>query len=276
MKDFAGKTAFVTGAAQGIGLGICRALARRGANVAMADIAEAPLAAARAGLERAGARAMAVPLDVSDEAAVKRASSEVEARFGKVHLLFNNAGVVAPPKPVSEISLEEWNWLVAVNLFGAIHGIRAFLPLIKKHGEGGHIVNTASIAGLQVRAGRGTGGYAATKFAVVALSESLAQELAGSGIGVSVLCPAAVDTKIYEAPRRRPERFGGPFEPPAPDDARIALSSGMKPDEVGERVLHAIQDGEFYILTHAETKSWLEERHARIIAAFDQISRFDH
>jgi short-subunit dehydrogenase len=109
----------------------------------------------------------------------------------------------------------------------------------------------------------------------VALSESLAQELAGSRIGVSVLCPGAVDTKIYEAPRRRPSRFGGPYEPPPPDDARIALSDGMKPDEVGERVLRAIADGEFYILTHIETKAWLLERHARIIAAFDQIARFD-
>jgi len=272
--DFRGKTAVVTGAAQGIGLGICRALARRGANLAMADIAEAPLKAACAALGRDGAEAIALPLDVSDEGAVRFAAAAAEAQFGKVHLLFNNAGVVTPPKPVSEISLAEWNWLVAVNLFGAIHGIRAFLPLLRKHGEGGHIVNTASIAGLQVRAGRGTGGYAATKFAVVALSESLAQELAGSGIGVSVLCPAAVDTKIYEAPRRRPARFGGPFEPPAPDDARIALADGMKPDEVGERVLRAISEGEFYIVTHAETQAWLEERHARIIAAFGQIARF--
>ena len=274
--NFAGKTAFVTGAAQGIGLGICRALARRGANVAMADIADAPLKAAETTLGRTGAKTMSLPLDVSDADAVERAAAAVEAQFGKVHLLFNNAGVVAPPRQVSEFSLAEWNWLVGVNLYGAIHGIRAFLPLIRKHGEGGHIVNTASIAGLQVREGRGTGCYAATKFAVVALTESLAHELAGSNIGASVLCPAAVDTKIYEAARRRPARFGGPYEPPTPDDARAALADGMKPDEVGERVLRAIDDGELYILTHIETKDWLLERHARIIAAFDQITRFEH
>jgi NAD(P)-dependent dehydrogenase (short-subunit alcohol dehydrogenase family) len=272
MQDFAGKTAFVTGAAQGIGLGISRALLRRGANVAMADIDGAAVEAAR---EKLDGPSIAMTLDVSDAAAVARAAGAVEARFGKVHLLCNNAGVVAPPQPVSAVPLEQWDWLVGVNLYGAIHGIAAFLPLIRKHGEGGHIVNTASIAGLQVRAGRGTGPYAATKFAVVALSESLAQELEGSGIGVSVLCPAAVDTKIYEAPRRRPARFGGPFAPPAPDEARRALADGMSPDEVGERVLHAIIFGELYILTHEETRDWLAERHGRIMAAFDQIARFD-
>jgi NAD(P)-dependent dehydrogenase (short-subunit alcohol dehydrogenase family) len=275
MKDFAGKTAFVTGAAQGIGLGICRALAKAGARLAMADIAGDALEAARAGLERDGAQTIALPLDVSDAAAFERAASSAQARFGKLHILVNNAGVAAPPKPVSAISLEEWNWLVGVNLYGVIHGIRAVLPLLRKHGESGHIVNTASIAGLQVRPGRGTGGYAATKYAVVAFSESLEQELAGSPIGVSVLCPAAVNTGIYLASRRRPQRFGGPFEPPDPHPNQASLAEGLAPDEVGERVLEAIRGDEFFIFTHEEPRAWIEARHRRLADAFDRIERYN-
>ena len=275
MKDFAGKTAFVTGAAQGIGLGICRALAKAGANLAMADIAADALEAARAGLERDGAQAVALPLDVSDFAAFERAAAAAAARFGKLHILVNNAGVAAPPKPVSAIALEEWNWLIGVNLYGVIHGVRAVLPLLRQHGEAGHVVNTASIAGLQVRPGRGTGGYAATKYAVVAFSESLEQELAGSAIGVSVLCPAAVNTAIYLAGRRRPQRFGGPFEPPPPGPNHIALADGLAPDAVGERVLEAIRGGEFFIFTHEEPRGWIEARHRRLIDAFDRTTRYN-
>ncbi|HXQ50648.1 MAG TPA: SDR family NAD(P)-dependent oxidoreductase [Stellaceae bacterium] len=275
MKDFAGKTAFVTGAAQGIGLGICRALAKEGVSVAMADIAPDALEAACAGLARDGARVLALPLDVSDAAAVERAAAAVAERFGAVHILVNNAGVAAPPKPMSAIPLEDWNWLVGVNLYGVIHGVRSFLPLIRKHGAGGHVVNTASIAGLQVRPGRGTGAYAATKYAVVALSESLEQELAGSGIGVSVLCPAAVDTEIYASPRRRPPRFGGPFAPPEPHPNQASLADGLSPDAVGARVIQAIRDDEFFIFTHEEPRAWIEARHRRLVEGFDRIAAYN-
>lgn len=275
MQDFAGKTAFVTGAAQGIGLGIARALADAGVHVAMADIAETPLQAAAASLATDSVRTLALPLDVSDPAAVERAAAQVEATFGRIHILVNNAGVAPPPKPVSTIDLGEWAWLLGVNLMGPIHGIRAFLPRIRRHGEGGHIVNTASIAGFQVRPGRGTGGYAATKYAVVALSESLAQELEGSGIGVSVLAPAAVNTRIYESARRRPARFGGPFAPPPPGPNQISLADGFPPDVVGRRVVAAMRAAEFFIFTHEEPRQWLEERHARIRAAFDATQRYN-
>lgn len=276
MKDFPGKTAFVTGAAQGIGLGICRALARQGVAVAMADIAAGPLEAARGGIEREGARAIAVPLDVSDPSAVERAARLVESEFGKLHILVNNAGVAAPPAPLSQIPLEHWHWLVGVNLMGVVHGIRAFLPLIRKHGEEGHVVNTASIAGLQVSPGRGTGCYAATKYAVVALSVSLDEELQGSPIGVSVLCPAAVDTAIYRAGERRPERFGGPFVPPAPNANQLALAAeGIAPDAVGERVLQGIRDREFFVFTHEEPRQWIEARHRRLLDGFDRIAVYN-
>jgi NAD(P)-dependent dehydrogenase (short-subunit alcohol dehydrogenase family) len=275
MKEFAGKVALVTGAAHGIGLGIARALARQGVRVAMADIAADLLEAARAGLAAEGAEVCAIPLDVSDLADVERAAAEIERRFGKLHILVNNAGVAPPPKPVSTIALDEWAWLIGVNLYGPIHGIRVFLPMIRRHGEGGHVVNTASIAGFQVRPGRGTGGYAATKYAVVALSESLAQELAGSGIGVSVLCPAAVNTTIYESTRRRPPRFGGPFEPPPKAPNQIALENGLPPDLIGERVVQAIRDDELFVFTHDEPRAWLEERHRRVLAAFDSALCFN-
>ena len=275
MKEFAGKVALVTGAAHGIGLGIARALTRQGVRVAMADIAADLLEDARAGLAAEGAEVCALPLDVSDLAAMERAATEFVRRFGKLHILVNNAGVAPPPKPVSAIPLDEWAWLVGVNLYGPIHGIRVFLPLIRRHGEGGHVVNTASIAGFQVRPGRGTGGYAATKYAVVALSEALAQELEGSGIGVSVLCPAAVNTTIYESTRRRPPRFGGPFEPPAKAPNQISLEGGLPPDLVGERVVQAIRDDELFVFTHDEPRAWLEARHRSVLAAFDSALRFN-
>jgi len=276
VNDLAGRAAFVTGAGQGIGLGIARALAKADVNVALADIDEGALTRAVAEIEALGVRALAVPLDVSDGEAVARAAGTVEAAFGKLHILVNNAGVTAPPKPITQLTPQDWDWLIGVNVYGVVHGIRSFLPLIRRHGEGGHVVNTSSIGGLQVRPGRGTGGYAATKFAVVAISESLQQELEGSGIGVSLLCPAAVDTAIYESTTRRPARFGGPFVPPGGVPSRAELLPGaLPPDTVGERVLHAIRTNEFFIFTHEGPRAWLEERHRRLMDGFDRAAAYN-
>jgi NAD(P)-dependent dehydrogenase (short-subunit alcohol dehydrogenase family) len=186
-----------------------------------------------------------------------------------LHILVNNAGVTAPPGPISAVPPLQWDWVLGVNLYGVIHGVSLLLPLIRRHGGAGHVVNTASIAGFQVRAGRGTGVYAASKFAIVAYSEALEQELAGSPIGVSVLCPAAVDTGIYQSMPRRPGRFGGPGEPVDPALARALLPDAMPPDEVGRHVLRAIQERRFLIFTHPETKAWLQARHDRVMSAFD-------
>jgi NAD(P)-dependent dehydrogenase (short-subunit alcohol dehydrogenase family) len=275
VKDFAGKTAVVTGAAQGIGFGIARALAEAGMNVALADIQADAVKRARREIERFGVRTLALTLDVSDAAAVERAAADVRAAFGKLHVLVNNAGVAPPGKPVSQFTLEEWDWAIGVNLKGVVHGVRSFLPLIRAHGEGGHVVNTASIGGLQVRPGRGSGAYSATKYAVVALSESLAQELDGSGIGVSVLCPAAVNTEIYASARHRPQRFGGAYEAPSDNPVKNQLAEGWPPEAVGRRVLHAIRGGEFFIFTHDEPRTWIEERHQRLMAAFDRAARYN-
>jgi NAD(P)-dependent dehydrogenase (short-subunit alcohol dehydrogenase family) len=276
VNDLAGRAAFVTGAGQGIGLGIARALAGAGVSVALADIDERALAKAAAEIETLGVRALAVPLDVSDAEAMARAADKVQSTFGKLHILVNNAGVTAPPKPITQLTPQEWDWLVGVNVYGVLHGLRSFLPLIRRHGDGGHVVNTASIGGLQVRPGRGTGGYAATKFAVVAISESLQQELDGSGIGVSVLCPAAVDTAIYESSTRRPARFGGPFVPPGGLPSRAEMLPGALPaDVIGQRVLYAIRTNEFFIFTHEGPRAWLEERHRRLMEGFDRAAAYN-
>lgn len=273
MNKLAGRAAFVTGAGRGIGLGIARALARSGVNVALADIDEAALGKVASEIAALGVRALAVPVDVSDAAAMKAAAGEVQAAFGKLHILVNNAGVAAAPRPVSQLRPEEWDWLFGVNVYGVLHGLRFFLPLIRQHGEGGHVVNTASIGGLQVRPGRGTGGYATTKYAVVAISESLEHELAGSTIGVSVLCPAAVDTSIYQSSGRRPARFGGPTA--AADISAEMLPDALPPDVVGERVVHAIRTGEFFVFTHEAPRAWIEERHRRLMEGFDRAAQYN-
>jgi NAD(P)-dependent dehydrogenase (short-subunit alcohol dehydrogenase family) len=274
MRELRGKTAVVTGAGSGIGLGLARTFARNGMAVVLCDIRGDRLDAALAELRGLGGRAIAVATDVSDPAQVENAAEVAQKAFGAVHVLCNNAGVAIHGKSVAELTTQEWDWLIGVNLRGVIHGITTFLPLIKAHGGEGHVVNTASIAGFQVRPGRRSGAYAATKYAVVALSESLAQDLAGTPIGVSVLAPAAVDTQIYLSGANRPARFGGPFAPPDDDPLQVELRRGLAPDAVGERVVRAIRGNEFFVFTHMETKAWLDERHRRIADAYGECERW--
>jgi NAD(P)-dependent dehydrogenase (short-subunit alcohol dehydrogenase family) len=270
MKDIAGKVAFVTGAANGIGLGICRALARAGAHIAMGDIEPDTLAGARSEIARLGAHTIAVPLDVSDADAVARAADAVEAEFGKVHIVCNNAGVSLGNVKLLDMTQAQWNWIFGVNLFGVVNGVQTFVPRIQRHGEGGHIVNTASMAGLQVNpAIPGIGAYAMTKHGVIALSEALAMELQASGIGVSVLCPAQVNTTLYDSGSRRPERFGGSYERADLREAQTRSNTGLSADAVGKHVVHAIRHDEYFIFTHPDARARVEERHARMLAGFD-------
>ncbi len=277
MKDFAGKVAFVTGAANGIGLGIARALAKEGVHVALADIEREKVERAAAEVAALGVSTLALPLDVSDRAAVEDAAHRVEARFGRVHICVNNAGISLQRGPAHEIAPQQWEWILGVNVFGAVNGVRAFLPLLRRHGEDGHIVNTASIAGLQVHPVLRNGSYAMTKYAVVAFSEALEAELAGSAIGVSVLCPALVTTTINNSSNRRPDRFGGPFIENRVDIAALVAGeqAAWTPDEVGDRVVHAIRNGEFFIFTHGVMRAGLQRRHDRIMAAFDDLARYE-
>jgi NAD(P)-dependent dehydrogenase (short-subunit alcohol dehydrogenase family) len=271
VKDFKGKVAVVTGAASGIGLGMARAFASEGMSVALCDIRADKLDAAARQIRGLGAPTMQLAVDVSDRASVERAAAAVEAELGRIHVVANNAGV-ALKSPISDVTNDEWDWVIGVNLYGVIHGVQAFLPRIRKHGEGGHIVNTSSIGGFQVKEGRQTGAYAATKFAVAALSEALRHDLAGTGIGVSVLAPSAVSTAIYQAAANRPERFGGPPAtlPETPDDIR----NGMAPDDIGRRVVAGIRNDELYLFTHPDSRAWIEERHDRIMAGFDAAERW--
>lgn len=274
ITDFTGKGAVVTGAASGIGLGIARALARAGASVVLADFDAAGAERAAAELSGAGCDASALALDVSDRDAVYRAADEVRARVGRLHILCNNAGVGYEGVPADEIPDRDWDWVLGVNLFGVVNGLKAFVPLIREHGEGGHIVNTASIGGLQVRPGFQRGAYVTSKYAVVGLSESLAQDVAPHGIGVSVLCPAAVDTQIYKPERERPDRFGGATDVGRGSDRlRGLLKAGMPPETIGQWVLRAIRDRAFYILPHAETRDWLDARHDRLREGYDWAAR---
>jgi NAD(P)-dependent dehydrogenase (short-subunit alcohol dehydrogenase family) len=275
MQTLEGKTAIVTGAGSGIGLGLARTFAKNGMSVVLCDIRGDRLEAALAGVRGLGAPAIAVATDVSDRASVADAAAQALKAFGALHVACNNAGITIHNKSVADMTRQEWDWILGVNLHGVIHGIETFLPLIRSHGGEGHIVNTASIAGFQVRGERKSGAYAATKFAVVALSESLAYDLADTPIGVSVLAPAAVRTSIYMSGRNRPDRFGGPFDQTGNDRLQQELEDGLEPDAVGERVLRAIRDRELYVFTHMATRDWLLERHQKIIDAFGECERWN-
>lgn len=275
MRELTGKFAFVTGAANGIGFGIARALAKAGVHVALADIERDNVERAREDIAALGVRALALPLDVSDAAAVERAAQQVEAEFGRIHICINNAGVSLARTPAYQLTQEQWDWLLGVNVFGVVNGVRAFLPLLRRHGEEGHIVNTASIAGLQVNPILRNGSYAMTKYAVVAFSEALDLELADSPIGVSVLCPALVMTTLGASATRRPERFGGPYQDDrTPAATLLGNDTALSPDKVGDRLVHAIRHGEFFIFTHSEPREWVSRRHQRIMAGFDALDRY--
>jgi NAD(P)-dependent dehydrogenase (short-subunit alcohol dehydrogenase family) len=266
MREFAGKAAFVTGGASGIGLALGRAFAEAGCRVMLADIEEPALAEAVRSLEGLGPDIRGAVCDVADPDSVDRAANAAIAAFGKVHILCNNAGVGAASS-IDDIPLGSWRWVLDVNLMGVVHGVRAFLPHMRAHGEGGHIVNTASMAGM-IAAGRGFEPYSATKFAVVAMSEGLAGELQPLGIGVTVLCPGWVRTRILESRRNRPERYGQ-----APNVSRYPTipDGAMEPKAVAERVLAAIRDEELYAFTHPEMRDALTERFEAILAAYDKL-----
>jgi NAD(P)-dependent dehydrogenase (short-subunit alcohol dehydrogenase family) len=276
MRELAGKTAFVTGGASGIGLALGRAFAQAGMKVMLADIEADALAAAVRSLHTIGADVRGVRCDVADPDSVERAAQASYEAFGNVHVVCNNAGVAAGGG-IDNISLDNWRWVLDVNLMGVLHGIRTFLPHIRRHSEGGHIVNTASMAG--INGGLGFSPYTASKFAVVGMSEGLAAQLKPHGIGVSVLCPSFVRTRIGESGRNRPERYG-PVQPLAPGSqsaamvAEIArlLEAGLDPAAVAAQVLAAIRDDELYVFTHPHMREEVEGRFAAILVALDRVT----
>jgi NAD(P)-dependent dehydrogenase (short-subunit alcohol dehydrogenase family) len=278
MREFDGKTAFVTGGASGIGFALGRAFAEAGMKVMLADIEAAALEQAVRSLRELGAGVSGVVCDVTDPASVERAAETTFDAFGNVHLLCNNAGV-AGGSGVEDISLASWRWVLDVNLLGVLHGIGSFLPHLRGHGEGGHILNVASMAGMIN--GMGLSPYAASKSAVVSMSEGLAAQVKPFGIGVTVLCPGFVRTRISESARNRQARYG---EPPLLEPASVAgsfaartadqVKAGLDPSDVAAQVLAAIRDGELYAFTHhdAEWRGVLAARFADILAAMDRAA----
>ena len=274
MLDFAGRTAFITGAGSGIGLGMARTFARNGMNIVLCDIRREGLDDALDQMNRLGAQAIAVEADVSMREQLERAAQQAFDVFGHVHVFCANAGVSMHGVPIERLPVKDWEWVLGVNLYGVIHGFQIFAPHMRAHGEPSHIVNTASIGGFRITPGWDTGPYSMSKYAVVAISEALEQDLEGSNIGLSILAPAAVKTGIFHSGRARPQRMGGAFTRQESEQFAHLLDAGLTPDQVGERVLRAIRKGEFYIFTHDWARELLDQRHARIQAAFDECERW--
>jgi NAD(P)-dependent dehydrogenase (short-subunit alcohol dehydrogenase family) len=270
MRDLKGKVAFITGGASGIGLAMARAFGREGMSVMLADIEPTALAAAIEDLRASQVRAEGVVADVTSRDSLRAAALETIARFGKVHVVCNNAGVLSGGA-FGEVPERDWSWLVDVNQLGVVHGMEVFAPLVISHGEGGHFVNTASMAGMIGVPGMEP--YCATKFAVVAMSEGWAPQMAAHGIGVSVLCPGFVKTRIHESRRNRSDAYGAGAETTAFDGQMAEpVLTGIDVEVVAERVLEAVLDNDFYVFTHLEMRAAVEQRFAAILAAFDKAA----
>ena len=274
MQELEGRAALVTGGGSGIGRGIAIALAGAGMRVVLADIEPDAAEAVAAEIAASGAEASAETLDVTDPAAVEALADRCDERYGGIDVLCNNAGVLGPT-PIRADSLDNWRWTLDVNVLGVVNVIHAFVPRMRARVSAGggeaHIVNTASIGGLIAGDRWLISAYIASKFAVVGLSRNLRGELAGSGIGVSVLCPGGVETRIWEAGRNRPAAYGGPeaYEWPG----RIARSRPIDPLLAGRHVLRAIREDEFIVITHTEGRAVIEADAREVLDAFDRTDR---
>jgi NAD(P)-dependent dehydrogenase (short-subunit alcohol dehydrogenase family) len=265
VHEVEGKVAFITGGGSGVGLGMAKAFVAAGMRVAIADIREDHLQDATAEL---GGDVLAVHLDVTDRDTFVRAADEAERALGNVHVLCNNAGINLF-NDIAEATYQDWDWVLGVNLGGVVNGVVTFVPRIKAHGEGGHVVNTASMAAFI--AGPGAGIYTTAKFAVHGLSDALRWSLLPHGIGVSMVCPGLVKSKIYESDRIRPAELSTDVTPADEEFMRILPGlhdAGMDPDEIGEKVLSAIRENRFYVFTHPDHRDELREIFDETIASF--------
>ena len=268
MDNLEGKVAFITGGASGIGLGMARVFSSAGMKVIIADIRQDHLDSVLDSFNGYTANIHTIQLDVTDRNAMETAAREAERVFGRVHILCNNAGIYLYG-PIQKATYEDWDWILNVNLGGVINGIHAFVPRIISHGEGGHIVNTSSISGIFVAGG--TGVYTTSKFAVVGLSEALRLDLETENIGVSVLCPGFVNSKIYDCEKTRPDQLmnsGYVVKQDVLERLKKAHDEvGMDPLEVGEKVLSAIRLNKLYIFTHPEFAEEIRRRSEALLAA---------
>jgi NAD(P)-dependent dehydrogenase (short-subunit alcohol dehydrogenase family) len=272
MEQLDDKVAVVTGSASGIGYALADALLHAGCRVVLADIEEPALADAQAQLaEHHGDRVFGAVTDVSDLASVEKLAAAAVDRFGQVDVLCNNAGV-STFNTIDHLTIDDWRWVISVDLWGVIHGVHTFLPLFTRQGTPAHIVNTASIAGV-ISGIAYLGPYAVSKVGVVSLSETLRQELemTGSPIGVSVLCPSATNTNCMEGERNRPGQLGVEARTPDAEQWRLAIRSGFtgpagkEPEEVAAMVVDAIRHNRFWVISHDDLRPSLERRFAEIL-----------
>jgi len=270
MDPFKDRVAVITGGAGGIGAAMAKAFAERGAKIVLADLDGPALAGAVRELEKSGAQAFGVHTDVSKPESVEALAEATLRRFGAVHIVCNNAGI-ATFGPIAKSTRKDWEFTMSVNFWGVVNGVQAFVPRLIAQGQGGHVINTASMAGLVGM--RWLGVYCASKFAVVGLTESLFVELRDHGIGVSVLCPMMVATNINEnSLRMRPAALRNPSGSDIPQtggDAPPLVGGTIQPRELALRAVRAIERRELYILTHPEQREILKRRAARLDAAFN-------
>ena len=278
MQDFEGKTALISGGAEGIGLSIAQALGKQGMQIVLGDIDAAQLAIAHKTLEEQGVAVISVVMDVTLPEDWQRCAEQAIARFGKIHMLVNNAGVSNSTGPLDQVDDKDWRWVNDVNLDGVLFGARVIVPLMKQQGEGGWLINVASMAGMM--GVPYASAYTATKNAVVALSEGWHQELRRQQIHVSVLCPAFVKTRIHLSERNRQARYQTQGEKPAPSAKQLAaaahmqsvVENGLAVEIVGERVVEALRAGELYIFTHPNYRTLVQQRYQAIDAAFERAA----
>ncbi|MDA8862097.1 SDR family NAD(P)-dependent oxidoreductase [Gammaproteobacteria bacterium] len=271
MFKFEGRTAVISGGAEGIGLSIAKALGEQKMNIVLADIDEKNLLKSSAELESLGIPVLGALLDVADEMQWKSVADKAIEKFGKVHIVVNNAGVGGDSGPIENQETEGWQWALGVNLMGVVYGAKVMTPLIKNHGEGGWILNVSSMAGMG--GVPYSGAYTASKAAVVALSESWAAELKDKRIGVSVLCPAFVQTRIYDSERNRPDKYKSENyqienESSFSKQTKQMVKDGIDVSIVGKRVVEAINHGELYIFTHPNYRQVNQQRFNGIDEAF--------
>jgi NAD(P)-dependent dehydrogenase (short-subunit alcohol dehydrogenase family) len=277
MEHLADRVAVVTGGGSGIGESLALACADAGMHVAVADIEGDAAERVAEGVRARGRNAFSAATDVADRAAVEELAARTWKEFGACHLLCNNAGVLLM-RSLERSSDADWEWILSVNLRGVVNGVQAFVPRLLEQGGAAHIVNTASMSGLIALPGLGV--YTSSKYAVVGLSESLRVDLAPHGIGVSVLCPGGVRSRIVQSERNRPRELGGggaaPARAKAPPgfiEASEAVDDVIEPDVVAEAVLDAVRADEPYIVTHPKWKGLVQQRFDQILAAFDAAAQ---
>lgn len=276
MNQYTDKTAVISGGAEGIGFGIAQALGKQGMNVVLGDIDQKQLHVAQQKLQSEGITVLTVVMDVTDIRQWKNLADEAIKRFGKIHMLVNNAGVASKPGGIEQTDDNDWRWVLDVNLMGVVYGTQTIVPLMKQHGEGGWLINVASMAGMI--GVPYAGAYTATKVAVVGMTESWYTELKPHNIHVSVLCPAFVKTRINSSTRNKPHEYKGEEEgdkelSAIEEHMQKVIDNGLAPTLVGKRVIEALNHKELYIFTHPNYRAVVQKRFKAIDAAFERAEQ---